>query len=225
MPTLPPALLLALALPSAALTIFAGTGWLGQPWLPWVFKPLTTILIIALALSRRGDVARRKGLVVAGLVASLAGDIALLWPAGFVAGLLAFLVAHLLYIAAFCLTTRFAARVVPFAVYAAVAVVILSQLWPGVPAGLRAPVVAYVVCLASMAAQALAWWRTAQGTPMQRHAGWAAVGGLLFMASDALLATNKFLVPLPEASLWVLSTYWTAQWCIALSLLPARARG
>ena len=220
----PPALIAILALPSAALTIFAGPAWLGQPWLPWVFKPLTTVLIIALALSRQGDVPRRKGLVVAGLVASLAGDVALLWPAGFVAGLLAFLVAHLLYIAAFCLTARFAARGVPFAVYAALAAVILSQLWPGVPAGLRAPVVAYVVCLASMAAQALVWWRVAHGTPMQRPAGWAAVGGLLFMASDALLAINKFLTPLPEAALWVLSTYWTAQWCIALSLLPARAR-
>jgi uncharacterized membrane protein YhhN len=167
-------------------------------------------------------VPRRKALVVAGLVASLAGDVALLWPGGFVAGLLSFLVAHLLYIAAFSLTARFAARGLPFLAYAVVAALILLQLWPGVPAGLRAPVIAYVACLASMAAQAVVWWRMARGTAMQRHAGRAALGGLLFLASDALLATHKFLAPLPEAPLWVLSTYWAAQWCIAVALLPAR---
>ena len=50
---------------------------------------------------------------------------------------------------------------------------------------------------------------------------WAlALGGALFVASDALLATNKFAAALPAASLWMLATYWLAQWCIA-SWLPA----
>ena len=48
--------------------------------------------------------------------------------------------------------------------------------------------------------------------------------GALFLLSDALLATNKFAVPLPMASLWVLASYWTAQWCIASWLKPAAAR-
>ena len=33
-------------------------------------------------------------------------------------------------------------------------------------------------------------------------------------------ATNKFAGPLPLASLWILSTYWAAQWCIASWLKP-----
>src|SRR6266566_1311560 len=42
-----------------------------------------------------------RWLVFAGLLCSLGGDVWLLFPRGFVAGLLHFLVAHLLYIAAF----------------------------------------------------------------------------------------------------------------------------
>ena len=38
------------------------------------------------------------------------------------------------------------------------------------------------------------------------------------MISDSLLATNKFAVPLPFATLWILSTYWLAQGFIASAL-------
>jgi uncharacterized membrane protein YhhN len=79
-------------------------------------------------------------------------------------------------------------------------------------------VLAYVVCLAAMAAQAAVLWRA--GVP--RGAG-LALGGALFVASDALLATNKFAGPLPMASLWILVTYWSAQWCIA-SFLDSSSR-
>ena len=91
---------------------------------------------------------------------------------------------------------------------------------------LRVPVLAYVVCLATMAAQAAAWWRSRAGTatpdatPDVMQARAAALGGLLFMASDSLLAINKFGAPVPLSSLWILATYWVAQWCIASALRP-----
>jgi len=96
-----------------------------------------------------------------------------------------------------------------------VAGVVLWRLWPGVPAALQVPVVAYVVCLAAMAAQAAVLWRrgSLRGEVL-------ALGGALFLASDALLATNKFAGPLPLAGLWILATYWAAQWCIASWLKP-----
>ncbi|NUP87998.1 MAG: hypothetical protein HUU30_19915, partial [Burkholderiaceae bacterium] len=56
----------------------------------------------------------------------------------------------------------------------------------------------------------------------RRLAGWAALGGGLFVFSDAMLATNKFMAPLPAATLWVLPAYWAAQWLIASSLNPRR---
>ena len=80
---------------------------------------------------------------------------------------------------------------------ALLAALILWQLWPGVPAGLRLPVLAYVLCLASMAAQAAVLCLAARGTARQRGAAVLAIGGALFLASDALLASNKFAAPLP----------------------------
>ena len=189
--------------------------------LGFVFKPLTTLLIIGCAWPRGANAPKQRRLIRIGLILSLAGDVFLLWPKeGFLPGLVAFLLAHLAYIAAFCVPARLAAKPWVFVGYALVAAAILSALWPGVPGGLRVPVVAYVVCLATMAAQALVWWRrsvaaNADDAPLARL---AAIGGVLFMVSDSLLAINKFALPLPLASLWILLTYWLAQWCIASAL-------
>ncbi|MBI3157381.1 MAG: lysoplasmalogenase [Burkholderiales bacterium] len=211
------ATLAALTAVAALLAIVSAPWALGQPWMNMVFKPLATIGIIAYAAGRGLDTPVLRRWVLAGLVASLAGDIALLWPErGFLPGLVGFLVAHLCYLVAFTRGLRLAARPLPFVIYAAVAGAVLAWLWPGIPAPLRLPVVAYVVALAAMAAQAAVRWRAGLAGP------WLAAGGAQFLASDALLAADRFAEPLPMASLWVLTTYWAAQWCIASSLAPAR---
>lgn len=203
---------------AAAVAIGAGLGLLPAGWV-FVAKPLTTVLLIVLAWPRGTDTPKLRRLVLVGLVLSLAGDVALLWPKeGFLPGLVAFLLAHLAYIAAFCTRARFLSRRTPFAAYAVVAGAVLMHLWTGVPAALRVPVLLYVLCLASMAAQAAAVWLAARGTADAVLARSAAIGGVLFVASDALLATNKFAGPLPLAPLLVLSTYWAAQWFIVGSL-------
>jgi len=197
---------LAAVVASAALAIAAGDGLIGSRWL-FVFKPLTTLLVIGFAWGRGADDPSRQRWIRIGLLLSLAGDVALLWPVqGFLPGLVAFLLAHLAYIVAFTRGVRFAVRRLPFAAYAVVAGGVLAMLWPSIPAPLRGPVAAYVLCLASMAAQAACVGRV------------AALGGALFMASDALLAFDRFAEPLPLSSLLVLATYWAAQCCIAASL-------
>ncbi|MCW5632523.1 MAG: lysoplasmalogenase [Rubrivivax sp.] len=211
---------LAAALVACAGLAIASAPWaLALQWLNVVFKPLATLCVIAYAAGRGAaeeEAARRWVLV--GLVLSLGGDVALLWPQqGFLPGLVSFLLAHLAYLVAFTRRHRFAAWWPAFAAYAAVSGLVLVSLWPGVPGALRGPVVAYVLFLASMAAQAAVLWRrgAARGAVL-------ALGGALFLVSDALLATNKFAGPLPLASLWILATYWAAQWCIASWLAPRR---
>ncbi len=61
-----------------------------------------------------------------------------------------------------------------------------------------------------MAAQAAVVGLQLRGTPRQRAGIWLAVGGALFLASDALLATNRFAAPLPLSGLWILLSYWLA---------------
>lgn len=217
-----PPWLLATAL-SALLAIASAPWAFGQPWLNFVFKPLTTVLIIAMAWPRGRDTPVQRRWVLAGLLLSLAGDVALMWPReGFLPGLVSFLLAHLAYLVAFTRVQRLGARGLPFVVYALVAGVVLALLWPGVPGALRGPVVAYVLCLGAMAAQAAVLWRATPGDAAARR---LAIGGALFLASDALLATNRFAAPLPLASLWILATYWAAQVCIASWLAPPRLRG
>ena len=210
-----------LLLPAAALTALLAIAGnlLAVPALVYVFKPATTLLIVAWAWPRGADAPRVRRWVRAGLWLSLAGDVFLMWPQqGFLPGLVAFLLAHLAFVVAFTRSVRFAARWQPFALYAAIGALLLSQLWPGVPPALRLPVLAYVVCLASMAAQAGAVWLAARGSDAEARARCAAIGGLLFVTSDALLAFNKFDAPLPLASLWILATYWPALVLIAASL-------
>jgi uncharacterized membrane protein YhhN len=202
----------------AGLAIASAPWALAMPWLNFVFKPLATLVLIAYAWQRGEPGSAVRRWILIGLVLSLGGDVALLWPKeGFLPGLVSFLLAHLAYLWAFTRERRLAARVAPFVVYAAVAGAVLALLWPSVPGALRLPVLAYVLCLAAMAAQAAVLWRA--GLP---RAGILAIGGAFFVVSDALLATNKFAHALPLASFWILSTYWLAQWCIA-SWLPSRA--
>lgn len=200
----------------AALAIASAPWALSMPVLNFVFKPLATLLVIAHAWPRGHDAPVVRRWVLAGLVLSLGGDVALLWPQqGFLPGLVSFLLAHLAYLVAFTRMHRLAAWPPAFVAYAFVAGVVLWRLWPGVPAALQAPVVAYVACLAAMAAQAAVLWRRGA-----ERGALLAMGGGLFVASDALLATNRFAGPLPLASLWILGTYWSAQWCIASWLKP-----
>ena len=219
-PSMPPRalpMLLAAAFAAAVLAIAAEP--LGQPWLRFTFKPLTTALLVAWAWPRGADSPARRAWIRAGLILSWFGDVALLWPdAGFLPGLVSFLLAHLAYIAAFSRWQRFGAPWWPFAGYAAVAAVILAQLWPGVPSALHLPVLAYVAALACMAAQAAAVAVARRGEADASLARRAMLGGALFLVSDATLAFNRFQDAVPMSGLWILATYWLAQWAIAASL-------
>jgi uncharacterized membrane protein YhhN len=225
---MPPASWLAVAtVGTASLAVLSAPWGLDLPALNYIFKPLTTLLILAFAWPRGAGQPQARRWVLTGMLLSLCGDVALLWPQqGFLPGLVSFLLAHLAYLRAFTRGSglRLAARPLPFVFYAVLAAAILTRLWPGVPAPLRGPVLAYVLCLAAMAAQAavVGWTaRGAPGTPDQRaRAAVLAVGGALFLSSDALLASDRFAAPLPWASLWILGTYWAAQGCIANWLAP-----
>jgi uncharacterized membrane protein YhhN len=209
----------------AAVLAIASAPWaLGQPWLNVAFKPLATLCVIAWAALGRSDDGLVKRWIVVGLVFSLAGDIALLWPVkGFLVGLVAFLLGHVSYGVALTRRVKFLASPPAFGAWAIVAACVLAGLWAGVPTELRAPVLIYVCALAAMAAQATSvWLARRQGADAAR---WrmVAIGGALFVLSDAILATDKFVGGVPMPTLWNLSIYWVAQWfiaCAAVASLP-----
>ena len=210
---------------TGTLAILSAPWALGQPWLNFVFKPLTTLLIIAYAWPRGAATPVRRRWVLAGLALSLCGDVALMWPQqGFLPGLVSFLLAHLAYLVAFTRDgVRLAARPMPFVLYGALAALILWQLWPGVPAG-AARCRCWPTCCA--------WprWRrrprccglAARGTARQRGGARAgprrrAVPGLRCLAGHQQVRRRRCR----WSGLWILCSYWLAQWCIA-SWLPPR---
>ena len=132
-----PRLLNGLIVASALLAIAAAPWALNQSALAFVFKPLTTALIIVRAWPRGADAPAARGALRLGLLLSLLGDIALLWPQqGFLPGLIAFLLAHIAYIVAFTREHRFLAQPAALTSYALAAGAILALLWPSIPPGL-----------------------------------------------------------------------------------------
>lgn len=195
---------------SALLTIVAqARGWRTGVY---VFKPLTTALILGLALFGGPAVdPLYRALVAAGLVLSLVGDVFLMLPRDrFVAALVSFLLAHLCYIGAFGFGVSARTPLIAGALLL-YGIVLLRVLWRGL-GRLRVPVIVYAAVLLAMAWQAWEWSVT--GEPGRIA---AAAGATLFVISDSALAVDRFARPFRHARALILATYYAAQTLIALS--------
>ncbi|HEY0005038.1 MAG TPA: lysoplasmalogenase, partial [Pyrinomonadaceae bacterium] len=131
----------------------------------------------------------------------------------FLAGLLSFLLAHLCYITAFTLdgARLFSWRLlIPFLIYGGI---MLRILFPHL-GKMKGPVLLYLMVILLMGWQAGNRWLS--GT--QAASSWAFQGALLFIASDSLLAVNRFKTRLERGQALVMSTYFLAQLMIAMSV-------
>jgi uncharacterized membrane protein YhhN len=189
----------------------------GAPVLAGVLKPLP-IALLALVVSQTIPAEPRYGgPVLAGLVCSMAGDICLVFPARFLAGLACFLVGHLFYIGAFGGAAAWSAGawllLVPFAVGGAA---MLGFLWPHLDR-VRPAVAVYVVVIVTMAWAAAV--RAASPGTASPSGALALGGAIVFMVSDGVLSTDRFVRPLPGGDAIVMVTYYAAQTLIAASAM------
>ena len=202
---------------SAALTIVAQ--YRHAKRLEYAAKPLTTTLIVALAVLRghgAPSLHAYQTWIVLGLLASLVGDVCLMLEGErwFVRGLAAFLTAHLCYIVAFTVSRSGTTPwyyALPFVLYGAA---MLRILWPHL-GEMRQPVLAYVAVIMIMAWQAANRWIAGEGADGTL---WALVGAYLFVLSDSVLALARFRGDWRSARFLVLSTYFAAQWLLAFSV-------
>lgn len=191
----------------------------GRPALPartrWLTKPMPLVLLIAAAVALEpADPAVRAWFVLA-LALSLAGDVALLAPRGFVAGLAAFLLAHVAYTVGFVVgglapPALAVGAVSMLAFDLVVGPRLVRALRAGGRSGLAGPVVAYIAAISMMVA-------TAAGSlePV------ALAGAILFAASDTLLAEGRFVRPVRHGDLAVIVLYHLGQGLLVLSLALA----
>jgi uncharacterized membrane protein YhhN len=161
------------------------------------------------ALLLAGVLAPISPLAAVGMVFSAAGDAFLLDKARFLLhGLAAFLVGHVLFVPAFVGASGGwpSPYVVGILVALATSVTLVVRPRSGV---MRVAVPVYAVTLCAMAAAA-------------STLGWLGLlGGVLFLASDMLLAVNQFKRPIPGRDLLVMSTYYGALLSLTAGLLAA----
>lgn len=210
-------------MPAWALAAVAGVGiahvaarYAGARLLAGVLKPLPILLLALLVAGAAGRADGRYAALVAGaLLCSMAGDVLLVFPTRFVAGLTSFFVAHLFYLAAFAPAGGSGPAAWLAALpFAGLAGGFLRILWPRL-GRVRWAVVAYVVTIAAMG------WRAALRAPVVAApgGGLALAGALLFMTSDTTLATQRFVRPFRAADALVMTTYYAAQTLLAWSAL------
>jgi uncharacterized membrane protein YhhN len=179
----------------------------------YIFKPLTMVFILLIAILGQAALPFYKYMIIAGLLFSLAGDIFLMLPTDrFVAGLVAFLLAHLFYSAAFAseISALMWWPLIPFVIYGIVIYIILASSL----GKLKVPVLFYVVVILIMAW--LAWERWSQTG--QGGALLASIGALLFIISDTILAIDRFRGTFKLSRASNLITYFAAQLLIAGSI-------
>ncbi len=200
---------------SAGLTILGRTR--NRKTCVYIFKPLTTLLVLAFCLTAGFFQFNAYTLMIAsGLGFSLLGDIFLMLPRDrFVPGLASFLIAHLFYAGAFlaCGTDGFFYwPLAPLLFYGSWIFKSLCHFL----GKYKTPVLIYMLVIIAMAWQA---WEAA--LRVRTGSAWCAcLGALLFLLSDSILAWNRFRRPFKSAETVKLGLYYTAQWLIAFSVKP-----
>ena len=209
--------LLAAATVGAMTTVLALAGATDESPIVYVAKPLTTTMLIALALTTRDPIAASyRALVVAGLLASLVGDVLLMLPSDrLIAALGSFWVAHLLYLAAFASRASLLRHRSTVIGYVVMSTSVLAMVLPAVGGLLRTVIITDVIVITVMASQAASWMLDEARSSSARL---AAVGAALLVTSATLFALDRFVQIVPMRDLLVLGTYWLAQACIALSV-------
>jgi uncharacterized membrane protein YhhN len=156
-----------------------------------------------------------------GLVFSLAGDVLLLLPANFfLPGLVAFLLAHVMYLVGFNLSIT----------SISVPILIVSLLFFGGTQlyyrrlarslresgqeNLKLPVAFYTTIISLMAISAM--FTLANPVWNSLYAVMATCGAILFVLSDSLLAWDRFVAPISHGHLLVMLTYHLGQLGIIL---------
>lgn len=205
--------------------------------LVYTMKPLLMPVLMGWMLANRELLKEKfRQFIFVSLIFSMAGDVFLMFLREelFVFGLASFLLAHVLYIVAFFKSNSFGMKVLPlggklvfalpYAFFVTGFLFILKDHILSKPETqpMFIPVMVYAIVIGSMGI--FASWRVS-GT--NQNSFYMVLGGaLLFIASDSMIAINKFVQPLPYASILIMSTYISAQYFIVRGMMihtpPAR---
>lgn len=182
-------------------------------------KLIASSAFITLALYSGALASVYGRLILAGLVLSWCGDMFLVGQSrtAFLAGLVAFLLAHVAYVTAF-VRHGYARRWVMVAAVPVTAIAIIVFVWlePHTPPDLLNPVRAYIAVISVMVIFAM-------GT--QGHSGSRLIvaGAIMFFLSDLSVASLRLVQTDYPTYLIGLPLYYAGQVCLALSSAQSRS--
>jgi len=185
---------------------------------------LILIFILNITMSR----VAAHWLMFLALIFSWSGDVVLELPhvleqpqmndVLFMAGLICFMITHVLYFVVFCLTPganhalkKFYLFMLPVFIYGAALLYFLFRDL----GDMRIPVIVYTVVLLAMLVAAINRYKKVS-RPSYRL---VLLGAILFVLSDSLLAVNKFSHPFKCSSALIMSTYIAGQFLIVIGYL------
>lgn len=199
------------------------------PSLHMVTKPLLLIWLTAYYVVAVGRESL-SNMVLLALVFSWLGDVLLMLESRheifFIAGLLAFLVAHLYYIFSYrqfriADTSKALLGVQRFRFSFPIILAgtgLITVLYTHLGA-LKVPVIVYALVLVLMVVNALFRF----GRTSISSFAMVFFGATLFMISDSMIAINKFLLPVAYSGFWIMITYLAAQILIIQGLIKHRS--
>ncbi|CAN5807307.1 lysoplasmalogenase [soil metagenome] len=194
-------------------------------WLDYIFKPLIIPLLLAALFFKTGQPKGKMKIVIA-LVFSFLGDVFLLFendgPLFFIAGLVCFLLTHIFYISYFLQLRQSGESPVKSYPFLPILITLYSAgllylLWPGLK-DLKIPVIIYASIISVMLYLSLCIPYKAGKIAGQLFI----TGAVVFVASDSLLAINKFYNPFTLAPFLIRITYCFAQYCIVKGFIKKR---
>lgn len=155
------------------------------------------------------------------LLFSLLGDVLLMFDehssTNFILGLLAFLVAHIMYILVFLKHRNPSKNANGFGIILLIYALVLFYFLKNGLGEMLMPVLVYMTVILTMSITA--FLRKGKVTKISYH--FVFLGAVLFMISDSILALDKFHAAIPFSSILIMLTYAMAQYFIVLGIKKA----
>jgi uncharacterized membrane protein YhhN len=200
-------------------------------FLPGIYtaKPLLMVSLGTFAFFQfKGKIRSNQSVYLAGAFFACLGDIFLMLKGAnlFLPGLGSFLIMQWFYIFLFSNDVRKPVLRLQSIIYAVPYLLFTAGLlWVLLPAISHNPVLTTAITIYAISIATMGWMSALRS--QSNHTGsflYVLVGAIFFIISDGLIAIGKFLTPIPNSALMVMSTYALAQYLIMMGLLKSADR-
>lgn len=188
-----------------------------------IAKPLILLSLIFFFINQGKHLSSKtKVITLLALLFSLAGDVLLMFTdisaSFFLSGLVAFLLAHIMYIMVFLDKKNSKKIALIFKTVLLIYAIGIFYLLKDGLGDMLIPVIVYMLVILTMVLTST----MRKDNVSNKSYNLVFLGAVFFVISDSFLAINKFYQPVPLSKIIIMSTYSLAQYLIVLGLLKQK---